>query len=175
MFRIRLIVGCNSFSRFDSSAYLLRSVRYPRHRSSITASSTRFRVVVIVWAIVLLALSLFVVFFVGPVFVLSAMLVITMADNFDKTTPAPVTSSSPQATAFVPVVESDYESVVTPSNPTMAALFDIARARSSSSVAPPPVPVATSFGYVSFTGVVRHASNVATNDPADVIGAPASS
>ena len=64
---------------------------------------------------------------------------------------------------------------MTPSNPTMAALFDIVRALSSASVAPPPVPVVTPSGYDSFTRVVRRASNVATNDPADVIGSPASS
>ena len=101
-----------------------------------------FRAIVIVRAVVLLVLSLFVVFFVGPVFVLSAMLVLVMADNVDETTPATVTSSSPQATASVPVVESADESVMTPSNPTMVALFDIVRARSWASVAPPPVPVA---------------------------------
>ena len=57
----------------------------------------------------------------------------------------------------------------------MAALFGVVRARSSASVAPPAVPVVTLSGYVSLTGVVRRASNVATNDPADVIGSPASS
>ena len=119
-------------------------------------------------------LSLFVVFFVGPVFVLSATLILVMADNVDEIMPAAVTSS-PQATASVPLVEFADESAMTPSNPTMAALFDIVRARSSASVAPPLVPVVTPSGYVSFTGVVRHASNVATNDPADVIGSPASS
>ena len=134
-----------------------------------------FRVIVVVRAVLSLVLSLFVVFFVGPVFVLSATLVLFMADSVEEITPAVVTSSSPQATASVPVVESADESVMTPSNPTMAALFDIVRARSSASVSPPPVPVATPSGYVSFTGVVRRASNVATNDPANVIGSPASS
>ena len=119
-------------------------------------------------------LSLFVVFFVGPVLALSATLILVMADNVDEITPAAVTAS-PQATASVPIVESADESVMTASNPTMAALFDIVRARSSASVAPPPVPVATPSGYVSFTGVVRRASNVATNDPVDFIGSPASS
>ena len=114
-------------------------------------------------------------FFVGPVFVLSATLVLVMADNLDETTPTTVTSSSPQAPVSIPVVELADESVMTPSNPTMAALFDIIRARSSSAVAPPPVPVATPSGYVSFTGVVRRAPNVATNDPAEFIGSPASS
>ena len=114
-------------------------------------------------------------FFVGPVFVLSATLVLVLADNVDEIMPAAVTSSSPQATTSVPFVESANESVMTPSNPTMVALFDIVRARSLSSVAPPPVPVATPSGYISFTGVVRRASNVATNYPADVIGSPASS
>ena len=98
-----------------------------------------------------------------------------MADNVDEITPAPVTSSSPPATASVPVVESTDESVMTPLNPKMAALFDIARARLSSSVAPPPVPVVTPSVYVRFTGVVRRVSNVATNDPADVIGSSTSS
>ena len=100
-------------------------------------------------------------------------MVIERADNVDEITPAPVTSSSPPPTASIPVVGSADESVVTPSNPTMAALFDIFRARSSSSVAPTPIPITTPSGYVSFTGVVRRASNVATNDPADVIGSPA--
>ena len=108
-----------------------------------------FRAVIIVRAVVLFVLSLFVVFLVGPVFVPFAALVIAMADNIDEITPAPVTSSCPPATASVPVVESVDESVVTPSNPTMAALFDIFRARSSSSVAPPPVPVAIPSGYVA--------------------------
>ena len=105
-------------------------------------------------------------FFDGPVFVLSATFVIAIADNVDEITPA---------TASVPVVESADESVVTASNPTMTELFDIVRARSSSSIAPPPVPVATPSRYVIFTGVVKRASNVATNDPAEFIGAPASS
>ena len=131
--------------------------------------------IVFVRAVVLLVLSLFVVFFVGPVFVLSATMVLVMADNVDDITPAAVTSSSPLATASVPVVESADESVMTPSNPTMAALFDIVRARLSASGAPSPVPFATPSGYVSFTGVVRSELNVATNDPADVIGSPASS
>ena len=134
-----------------------------------------FRVIVVVRAVVLLVPSLFVVFFVGPIFVLSATLVLVMADNVDEITPAAVTSSSPQATASFPVVESADESAMTPSNPTMAALFDIVRAPSSASVAPPPVTVATPSGCESFTGVVRRASNVAKNDPADVIGSPASS
>ena len=127
------------------------------------------------WAVVLFALSLLAVFFVAPVFVFSATLVIAMADNVDEITPAPVTSSSPPATSSVSVIESVDGSVMTPSNPTMAALLNIFQARSSSSVAPPPVPVATPSGYVSFTGVVRRESNVATNDPADVISSPASS
>ena len=65
-----------------------------------------FRAVVIVRAVVLLVLSLFVVFFLGPVFVLSATLVIAMADNVDEITPAPVTLSSLPATASIPVLES---------------------------------------------------------------------
>ena len=97
-----------------------------------------------------------------------------MADKVDESTPAGVTSS-PQAIASVPVVESADESLMTPPNPTMAALFDIVRALSSSSVTAPPVPVATLSGYVSFPRVLRRASSVATNDPADVIGSPASS
>ena len=132
-----------------------------------------FPAIVVVRAVVPLVLSLFVVFFVGPVFVLSATLILVMADNVDEITPTAVTSS-PQATASVPVIESADESAMTPSNPTMAALFDIVRARSSASVAPPPVPVLTPSGYVSFTGVVRRASNVVKNDPADVIGSPPS-
>ena len=72
-------------------------------------------------AVVPLVLSLFVVFFVGPVFVLSATLILVMADNLDEITPAAV-MSSPQATASVPVVESADESAMTPSNPTMAPL-----------------------------------------------------
>ena len=134
-----------------------------------------FRAIVVVRAVVLLFLSLSVVFFVGPVFVLSATLVLVMADNVGEITPAAVTSSSPQATAPVSVVESADESFTTPSNPTMAALFDIVRARSSSSVAPTPVAVATPSGYASFNEVVRRAWNRATNDPADVIGFPDSS
>ena len=133
------------------------------------------RVIVVVRAVFLLVLPLFFVFFVGPVFVLSVTLVLVIADNVDKITPAAVTSFSPQATAPVPVVELADESVMTPSNSTMAALLDIVRARSSASVAPPPVPVATPSGYISFNGVVRRAMNVATNDPADVIGSSASS
>ena len=104
-----------------------------------------------------------------------------MVDNFREITTAPVTSSSPPATSSVPssganpVVESADESVLTPSDPTMAALFDLVWALPSSSVDASPVPVATPSGYVSFTGVVRRGSNVATNDPADVVGAAASS
>ena len=64
-----------------------------------------------------------------------------------------------------PAVELADESVPTSSDPTMAALLGIIRARSSPSVASPPAPVATRSGYVSFTWVVRRASNVATNDP----------
>ena len=59
-----------------------------------------------------------------------------------------------------------------PSDPTMAALFDIFRACSSSSAAPPHVPIASPYRYVSFTRVVRRASNVAKNHPADVLGTP---
>ena len=161
----RLIRVLSSFRWLPSSSFLYHRFVY---------QVPLFRVFVIVRAVILLVLSLFVVFFVGPVFVLSATFVLVMADNVDEITPAAVTSS-PQATASVPVVESADESVMTPSNSTMAALFDIVRARSSASVAPPPVPVATPSGYASFTGVVKRASNVATNDPADVIGSPASS
>ena len=165
-FSFRLIRVLASFRWLPSSSFLFHrffhQVRW-------------FRAIVVVRAVVLLVLSLFFVFFVGPVFVLSATLVLVMADKVYEITPAAVTSSSQQATASVPVVESADESVMTPSNPTMAALFDIGRARSSFSVAPQPVPVATMSGYVSFTGVVRRASNVSTNDPADVIGSPASS
>ena len=162
----RLIRVLASFRWLPSSSFLFhRFVHQVRW----------FRVIVVIRAAVLLVLSLFVVFFVGPIFVLSATLVLVMADNVDEITPAAVTSSSPQATASVPVVESADESMMTPSNPTMAALLGIVRARSSASVAPPPVPVATPSGCESFTGVVRRASNVATNDPADVIGSHASS
>ena len=113
-------------------------------------------------------------FFVGPVFVLSATFVLVMPDNDDEITPAAFTSS-PQATASVPVVDLADESVMKPLNATMAALLDIVRARPSASVSAPPASVMTPTAYVSFTEVVRRASNVATNDPADVIGSPASS
>ena len=83
------------------------------------------------------------VFSGSSVFVLSATLVVTMVNIVDEITPAPVTSSSLRATSSVPVVELADETVLTPPDPTMEALFDIIRALSSSSVAPPPVPVAT--------------------------------
>ena len=162
----RLIRVLASFRWLPSSSFLFhRFVHQVRW----------FRAIVIVRAVVLLVLSLFVVSFVVPVFVLSSTSVLAMADNVDEITPAPLTSSSRPATASAPVFESADKSVMTPSNPTMAPLFNIFRARSSSSVAPPPVPVATPSGHVRFTGVVRLASNVATNDLADVIGYPASS
>ena len=153
----RLIRVLASFRWIPSSSFL-------HHR--VVHQVYWFRAVVIVGAVLLFVLSLFVVFFVGPFFVLSSTLIIAMADNVDEITAVPVTSSSPPGTASVPVVESADESVVTPSNPTTAALLDIVRVPSSSSVAPPPVPVASPSGYVSFTGVIRRASNVATNDPA---------
>ena len=55
----------------------------------------------------------------------------------------------------------------------MSALFDSIRARSSASAAPPPAPVSTPSGYISFTGIVRHSVGVATNDPQGAVGAPA--
>ena len=55
----------------------------------------------------------------------------------------------------------------------MAALFDTVRARSSAFVAPPPGPISTPSGYVSFTGIVRLSVGVETNDPEGVVGAPA--
>ena len=58
-------------------------------------------------------------------------------------------------------------------DPTMVALFDIVRARSSASVAPPPGPVTTPSGYVSFTGTARRSIGVDTHEPEGVIGEPA--
>ena len=78
----------------------------------------------------------------------------TMSDNVDKFTPV---SPSPSATmsGVTAAPASSVQPVTASANLTMAALFDIVRARSSASVAPPPGPVTTPSGYVSFTGTIH--------------------
>ena len=58
-------------------------------------------------------------------------------------------------------------------DPTIAALLNIFRARSSASVSSPPRPVSTLPGYVSFTGTVRRSIGVTKDDPEGVVGHPA--
>ena len=70
---------------------------------------------------------------------------------------------------------SSVQPVAACADPTVAALFDIVRARSSASVAPPPRPVTTPSGYVSFTGTVGHSIGMDMHEPEGVIGDPAAS
>ena len=87
---------------------------------------------------------------------------------------APVSPSASAAMSGVTAAPaSSAQPVAASADPTMAALFDIVRARSSASVAPPPGPVTTPSGYVSFTGTVRRSIGVDTHEPEGVIGEPA--
>ena len=95
-----------------------------------------------------------------------------MSDNVDEVTPVSPSPSAPMS-GVTAAVASSVELVSAPVDPTMAALFDTVRARSSASVAPPPGPVSTPSGYVSLTGIVRRSVGDETNDPEGVVGAPA--
>ena len=90
--RIRSVVRRrNSPSRFDSSAYLLRYVGCHRHPTpylpirqvSLLCVLILVRTFVLLVLRALFDLSLFVVFFVGLVFVLSDPLVVAIVDNVD--------------------------------------------------------------------------------------------
>ena len=70
---------------------------------------------------------------------------------------------------------SSVQPVAASADPTMAALFDIVRARSSASVAPPPGPVTTPSGYISFTGTVRRWIELDKHEPEGFIGDSAAS
>ena len=93
-----------------------------------------------------------------------------MADKVDEITP--VSPSAPMS-GVTTAIASSVEPVSAFVDPTMAALFDTVRARSSASAAPPPGPASTPSGYVSFTGTVHRSIEVDTHDPEGVIGAPA--
>lgn len=93
-----------------------------------------------------------------------------MSENIDEATPVSPSPSAPMPGVTV-APASSVEPVSAPVDPTMAALFDIARARSSASVAPHLVPVSTPSGF--FTGAVRRSIGMARNEPKDVVVAPA--
>ena len=97
-----------------------------------------------------------------------------MSDNADEVTPVSSSPSAPMS-GVTAAQASSVQPVAASADPTMGALFDIVRARSSASVAPPPDPVSTPSGYFSFTGTVRRSIGVDTRDPEGVIGDPASS
>lgn len=92
-----------------------------------------------------------------------------MAENVDEVTPFPP-SPSGAISGVTAANASSVEPAPTSVNPTMAALFNIVRARSSAPVAPPPGPVSTPSGYVRFTGIVSRPIRVARNDLEGVVG-----
>ena len=96
----------------------------------------------------------------------------TMSDNVDEITPVSPSASAPMS-GVTAAPASSAQPEAASADPTMAALFDIVRARSSASVAPTPGPVTTPSGYVSFTGTVRRSIGVDTHEPEGVIGEPA--
>ena len=93
----------------------------------------------------------------------------TMSDNVDEITPVSPSASAPMSVVTA-APASSAQAVAASANPTMAALFDIVRARSSASVAPPPGPVTTLSGYVSVTVTVRRSIGVDTHEPEGVFG-----
>ena len=98
----------------------------------------------------------------------------TMSENVDEVAPVSPPPSAPMS-GVTTAAASSVQSVAATADTTMATLFGILRARSSASVAPPPAPVSTPSGYVSFTGTVRHSVGVDTHDPEGVVGDPAAS
>ena len=98
----------------------------------------------------------------------------TMSDNVEEITPVSPSASAPMS-GVTAAPASSVQPVAASADPTMVALFDIVRARSSSSVAPPPSPVTTPSCYVSFTGTVRRSIGVDTHEPEGVIVEPATS
>ena len=100
----------------------------------------------------------------------ASLRLITMADNVDEVTPVSPSAPMPGVTT---AIASSVEPVSASVDPTMAALFDTVRARSSASVTPPRGPASTPSGYVNFTGTVRRSIGMDTHDPEGVIGAPA--
>ena len=97
-----------------------------------------------------------------------------MYDNVDEVTPVSPSPSAPMSGVDAAAASSIYP-VAASADPTMAALFDIVRARWSASVAPPPGPVSTPSGYVNFTGTVRRSVGVDMHDPEGDICDPAAS
>ena len=100
--------------------------------------------------------------------------VLAKSENVDEVTPVSPSPSHPMSSVTA-AAASSAEPASASVDPTMAALFDMFRARSSASIAPPPGPVSTPSGYVSFTGNVHRSIEVATNDLEGVIGASAES
>ena len=77
----------------------------------------------------------------------------TMSDNVDDVTPVSPSPSAPMS-GVTAAAASSVQPIAPSADPTMAVLFDIVNARSSAPLDPPPCPVSTPSGYVSFTGTV---------------------
>ena len=96
----------------------------------------------------------------------------TISDNVDEITPVSPSASAPMS-GVTDAPASSAQPVAASADPTMAALFNIVRARSSASVAPPSGRITTPSGYVTFTGTVRRSIGVDTHEVEGVIGEPA--
>ena len=96
----------------------------------------------------------------------------TMSDNVDEIMLVSPSASAPMS-GVTAAPASSAQPVAASADPTMAALFNIVRARSSASVAPPSGPVTTPSGYDSLTETVRRSIGVDTHEPEGVIGEPA--
>ena len=134
----------------------------------------RFPSVLLVWSVVSSVCRLISVvsFFVasGCRSFRNSSCVSTMSDNVDGITPVSPSAPAPMS-GFTAAPASSPQPVAASDDPTTAAMFDIVKARSSASVAPP--PVTTPSGYVSFTGTVRRSIGADTHEPEGVIGEPA--